>query len=37
MALAVHAAQLGERKRLMLMLVVTMALGTVFLGIKSVE
>jgi cytochrome c oxidase subunit III len=37
MALAVHAAQLGDRKRLMLMLVVTMALGTVFLGIKSVE
>jgi cytochrome c oxidase subunit III len=37
MALAVHAAQLGERKRLMLMLIVTMALGTVFLGIKSVE
>jgi cytochrome c oxidase subunit III len=37
MALAVHAAQLGDRKRLMLMLIATMALGTVFLGIKSVE
>jgi len=37
MALAVHAAQLGQRKLLMTFLVVTMLLGTVFLGIKSVE
>jgi len=37
MALAVHAAQLGQRKALMAFLVVTMVLGTVFLGIKSVE
>jgi cytochrome c oxidase subunit III len=37
MALAVHAAQLGQRRLLMIFLVVTMALGTVFLGIKAVE
>jgi cytochrome c oxidase subunit 3 len=37
MALAVHAAQTGERKLLMMLLVATMVLGTVFLGIKSVE
>ena len=37
MALAVHAAQLGQRKLLMLFLVATMALGAVFLGIKGVE
>jgi cytochrome c oxidase subunit 3 len=37
MALAVHAAQLGQRKTLMIFLILTMALGTVFLGIKSVE
>jgi cytochrome c oxidase subunit 3 len=37
MALAVHAAQLGQRKALMLFLVATMALGGVFLGIKGVE
>jgi cytochrome c oxidase subunit III len=37
MALAVHAAQLGERKLLMGFLILTMILGTVFLGIKSVE
>jgi cytochrome c oxidase subunit III len=37
MALAVHAAQLGQRKTLMLFLILTMVLGTVFLGIKSVE
>src|SRR5262245_15810653 len=37
MALAVHAAQLGERRRLLTMLVLTMALGSVFLGIKGVE
>ena len=37
MALAVHAAQLGQRKALMLFLVATMILGGVFLGIKSLE
>jgi cytochrome c oxidase subunit III len=37
MALAVHAAQLGERRPLMMFLVATMILGTVFLGIKGVE
>src|SRR5688572_29484400 len=37
MALAVHASQLGERRRLMLFLVVTMILGGVFIGIKGVE
>src|SRR5262245_27094923 len=37
MALAVHAAQLGQRKLLMTFLVVTMILGVTFLGIKSVE
>jgi cytochrome c oxidase subunit 3 len=37
MAMAVHAAQLGERRRLMLFLVVTMILGGVFIGIKGVE
>jgi cytochrome c oxidase subunit III len=37
MALAVHAAQLGERRLLMIFLVVTMVLGAVFLGIKAVE
>ncbi len=37
MALAVHAAQLGQRKALMLFLIATMILGGVFLGIKSVE
>jgi cytochrome c oxidase subunit III len=37
MALAVHAAQLGQRRTLMLFLIATMALGGVFLGIKSVE
>jgi cytochrome c oxidase subunit 3 len=37
MALAVHAAQLGQRKLLMTLLVATMILGGVFLGIKSVE
>jgi cytochrome c oxidase subunit 3 len=37
MALAVHAAQLGERRPLMLFLVLTMLLGTVFLGIKAFE
>jgi cytochrome c oxidase subunit 3 len=37
MALAVHAAQLGERRVLMTFLALTMLLGTVFLGIKGVE
>ena len=37
MALAVHAAQLGQRKVLMAFLILTMILGAVFLGIKSVE
>jgi len=37
MALAVHAAQLGQRKLLMTFLILTMILGAVFLGIKSVE
>ena len=37
MALAVHAAQTGERRQLMLFLIATMILGTAFLGIKGVE
>src|SRR5262245_59465411 len=37
MALAVHAAQIGERKVLMAFLGATMVLGAVFLGIKAVE
>jgi cytochrome c oxidase subunit 3 len=37
MALAVHAAQLGQRRLLMIFLVATMILGAVFLGIKAVE
>jgi cytochrome c oxidase subunit III len=37
MALAVHAAQLGQRRLIMLFLIATMALGAVFLGIKGVE
>jgi cytochrome c oxidase subunit 3 len=37
MALAVHAAQEGQRKLLMMFLVLTMILGLTFLGIKSVE
>ena len=37
MALAVHAAQTGHRRTLMIFLVVTMVLGAAFLGIKSVE
>jgi cytochrome c oxidase subunit III len=37
MALAVHAAQTGERKVLMALLAATMLLGAVFLGIKAVE
>jgi len=37
MALAVHASQMGQRRLLMLFLVATMVLGTIFLGIKGVE
>ena len=37
MALAVHAAQAGHRRLLVAMLLLTMALGGVFLGIKGVE
>ena len=37
MALAVHAAQTGERRLLMILLVATMVLGAVFLGIKADE
>jgi cytochrome c oxidase subunit 3 len=37
MALAVHAAQTGERRLLMLFLIATMILGGVFLGIKGYE
>jgi cytochrome c oxidase subunit 3 len=37
MALAVHSAQTGRRTLVMLFLIATMALGGVFLGIKSVE
>jgi cytochrome c oxidase subunit 3 len=37
MALAVHAAQTGNRRLLMMFLAITMALGCVFLGIKAFE
>jgi cytochrome c oxidase subunit III len=37
MALAVEAAQLGQRRSLMTFLALTIALGCVFLGIKAVE
>jgi cytochrome c oxidase subunit 3 len=37
MALAVHAAQVGRRRTLVLMLVLTLLLGTTFLGVKAVE
>ena len=37
MALAVHAAQTGDRRRLMRFLVGTMILGATFLGIKAFE
>jgi cytochrome c oxidase subunit 3 len=37
MALAVRAAQLGTRRNLMLFLIATMALGTVFLVVKAFE
>jgi cytochrome c oxidase subunit 3 len=37
MALAVHAAQVGKRGGLVLFLILTIVLGSVFLGIKTVE
>ena len=37
MALAVHSSQLGKRTALITFLLLTMALGSVFLGIKAVE
>lgn len=37
MALGVRAAQTGKRKALMFFLVLTMILGTAFLGIKAIE
>ena len=37
MAFAVRAAATGQRRQLLVLLVVTMALGVVFLGIKGVE
>jgi cytochrome c oxidase subunit 3 len=37
MALAVHAAQTSKRKALMFFLILTIILGSVFLGIKVVE
>ena len=37
MALAVHAAQTGERRLLLMFLVLTMILGAAFLGIKGYE
>lgn len=37
MALAVHSAQTGHRRRLVTFLLMTMLLGAVFLGVKGVE
>jgi len=37
MAMAVHAAQLGRRDKLILFLIATIVLGGVFLGVKVVE
>ena len=37
MALAVHSSQMGKRNALVIFLLLTMALGSVFLGIKAVE
>jgi cytochrome c oxidase subunit 3 len=37
MALAVHAAQTGERTKIMLFIAITMVLGAAFLGIKAYE
>ena len=37
MALAVHAAQIGNRRRVLIFLALTIVLGSVFLGVKVVE
>ena len=37
MALAVHYAQLGKRNLQMILIALTMVLGTVFLGVKAIE
>ncbi|MGH9803739.1 MAG: cytochrome c oxidase subunit 3 family protein [Candidatus Acidiferrales bacterium] len=37
MAMAVHAAQLSKRRAVMIYLIITMLLGSAFLGIKAVE
>ena len=37
MAMAVHSAQLGKRKPLVIFLILTMILGATFLGVKAVE
>jgi cytochrome c oxidase subunit 3 len=37
MALAVHAAQMGRRRQLVVMLILTLILGSTFLGVKGVE
>ncbi len=37
MAMAVHAAALGQRQRIVLFLLLTIVLGSVFLGVKVVE
>ena len=37
MALAVRAAQLGRRKSIMIFLIATIILGSIFLGVKAVE
>jgi cytochrome c oxidase subunit 3 len=37
MALAVHATQLGTKRSAVILLLITMVLGSVFLGIKGVE
>jgi cytochrome c oxidase subunit 3 len=37
MALAVHGAQTGRRNQLIIMLVLTLVLGSTFLGVKAVE
>jgi cytochrome c oxidase subunit III len=37
MALAVHSAQLGRQRRLLIFLILTMILGSMFLGVKGYE
>ena len=37
MAMAVHAAQLNSRRGVMIFIVLTMVLGSIFLGIKAIE